>query len=112
MGGGLRANAVTISLLGFECTLLEIKSKDMNEKDKYMSFSITNHIYAFSRPSWSIAHGYGVCTLTLLYLSARSACTHTVELPAADREGVEGCMYSNMIFSFPLSLSQQWIIPT
>ena len=32
--GGLRAYALTISLLGFEWTWYEIKSKDMNEKGK------------------------------------------------------------------------------
>ena len=30
--GDLRAYALTLSLLGFECTWYEIKSRDMNEK--------------------------------------------------------------------------------
>ena len=36
--GGLRAYALTSSLLGFECTWYEIKSRDMNEKGKEFSF--------------------------------------------------------------------------
>ena len=40
--GGLRAYAMTISLLGFECTCYEIKSRDTNEKGTF--FFITNHI--------------------------------------------------------------------
>ena len=32
--GGLRAYALTLPLLGFKCTLYEIKSRDMNEKGK------------------------------------------------------------------------------
>ena len=80
--GGLRAYALTLPLLGFECTWYEIKSRDMNEKGKEFIF-YKQTIYAFSRPSWSIAHG--VCTLPCpcSYPSARSACTHTVVLPAA-----------------------------
>ena len=69
--GGLRAYALTIPLLGFECTWTEIKSRDMNEKGKGL-FSITNHI--------CLQQGFMVpCS----YPSARSACTHTVVLPAA-----------------------------
>ena len=105
--GGLRAYALTLPLLGFECTWYEIKSRDMNEKGK--EFIFYNKPYAFSRPSWSIAHG--VCTLPCpcSYPSARSACTYTVVLPdAAWAEGwrggrVEGCMYSNVLFLFPLN---------
>ena len=36
--GGLRAYALTLPLLGFECTLYEIKSRDMNEKGKESIF--------------------------------------------------------------------------
>ena len=36
--GGLRAYALTLPLLGFECTWYEIKSKDMNEKGKEFIF--------------------------------------------------------------------------
>ena len=63
--GGLRAYALTIPLLGFECTWTEIKSRDMNEKGKEFIF-YNKPYYAFSRASWSIAHGHGVCTLSLL----------------------------------------------
>ena len=100
--GGLRAYALTLALLGFECTWYEIKSRGMNEKGK--EFIFYNKPYAFSRSSWSIAHG--VCTLPCpcSYPSARSACTHTVVLPAAAlAKGVEGCMFSNVFFLFPLN---------
>ena len=36
--GGLRAYALTLPLLGFECTWYEIKSTDMNEKGKEFIF--------------------------------------------------------------------------
>ena len=36
--GGLRAYALTLPLLGFECTWYEIKSRDMNEKGKEIHF--------------------------------------------------------------------------
>ena len=36
--GGLRAYALTLPLLGFECTWYEIKSRDMNEKGKEFIF--------------------------------------------------------------------------
>ena len=35
---GLRAYALTLPLLGFECTWYEIKSRDMNEKGKEFIF--------------------------------------------------------------------------
>ena len=34
----------------------------MNEKGKDLIFFDKPYIYAFGRPSWSIAHGHGVCT--------------------------------------------------
>ena len=37
-GKGLRAYALTLPLLGFECTWYEIKSRDMNEKGKEFIF--------------------------------------------------------------------------
>ena len=37
----------------------------MNEKEKDLIF-YDKPYHAFSRPSWSIAHGHGVCTLFLL----------------------------------------------
>ena len=59
----LRHN-LTLPLLGFKCTLYGIKSRDMNEKGKdFISYN-KPYKYAFSRPSWSIAHG--VCTQSLL----------------------------------------------
>ena len=36
--GGLQAYALTLPLLGFECTWYEIKSRDMNEKGKEFIF--------------------------------------------------------------------------
>ena len=36
--GGLRAYALTLPLLEFECTWYEIKSRDMNEKGKEFIF--------------------------------------------------------------------------
>ena len=36
--GGLRAYALTLPLLGFECTWYEIKYRDMNEKGKELIF--------------------------------------------------------------------------
>ena len=36
--GGLRAYALTLPLLGFECPWYEIKSRDMNEKGKELIF--------------------------------------------------------------------------
>ena len=52
----------------FKCTWFEIKSRDMNEKGK--DFIFYNKPYAFSRSSWSIAYGHGVCTLDLTLLPA------------------------------------------
>ena len=39
----------------------------MNEKGKDVIFYNKTYLYAFSRPLWSIAHGPGVCTLSLLH---------------------------------------------
>ena len=36
--GGLRAYALTLTLLGFECTWYKLKSRDMNEKEKEFIF--------------------------------------------------------------------------
>ena len=95
--GGLRAYALTLPLLGFECTWYEIKSRDMNEKGKEFIF--------YNKPYMPTAglHGllHGMCTLPCpcSYPSARSACTHTVVLPAAAwAEGWRGActqMYSS-----------------
>ena len=74
--GGLRAYALTLPLLGFECTWYEIKSRDMNEKGKEFIF--------YNKPYMPIAGLHGplhmVCALSPVpcsYPSARSACTHT-----------------------------------
>ena len=96
--GGLRAYALTLPLLGFECTWYEIKSRDMNEKGK--EFIFYNKPY---RPMpLAGLHGplHMVCALCpCSYPSARSACTHTVVLPAAAwAEGWRGActqMYSS-----------------
>ena len=55
---------VALPLLGFKYTCYEIKSRDVNEKEK--DFIFYNKPYAFGRPSWSIAHGHGVCTKSVL----------------------------------------------
>ena len=70
-------------------------------------FPITNHyIYAFSRPSWSIAHGHGVCTQSVpaptLSLDLH-AHTHTGIACCCLGRGVDGCMYSNIFFLFHLN---------
>ena len=81
--GGLRAYALTLSLLGFECTWYEIKSRDMNEKGKDFIFYYKPYL-----PSAGLhgplhmarcVHSVSPCS----YPSARSACTYTVVLPAA-----------------------------
>ena len=58
--GGLRAYALTLPLLGFECTWYEIKSRDRIRKERN-SFSITNH----NMPSAGL-HGplHMVCALS------------------------------------------------
>ena len=72
--GGLRAYALTLPLLGFECTWYEIKSRDMNEKGKDFIFC--------NKPDMPSAGLHGslhmVCALCPCpHPSARSACTHT-----------------------------------
>ena len=92
--GGLRAYALTLPLLGFECTWYELKSRDMNEKGKEFIF--------YNKPYMPSAGLHGplhmVCALSPAP-SARSACTHTVVLPAAAwAEGWRGActqMYSS-----------------
>ena len=60
----------------------------------------------FSRPSWSIAHGHGVCTQSVpastlaLDLYAH---THTGTACCCWGREVEGCMYSNIFFLFLLN---------
>ena len=99
--GGLRAYALTISLLGFKWTWYEIKSKDMNEKGKDFIFCNKSYMLQqafmvhFTWP-WCV-HSDPTPTLAL------DLHAHTVVLPAAAWAGVEGCMYSNIIFSFPLN---------
>ena len=89
--GGLRAYALTLPLLGFKCTWYEIKSGDMNEKGK--DFIFYNKPYAFSRPSWSIAHG--VCTLSLLPAPtlALDLHTHTAAAWVEGWRGVLKCIF-------------------
>ena len=81
---GLRAYTLTLSLLGFKCTHYDIKSNDMNEKEK--DFISSNKSYMPSAGLHGPLHMAMVCALCpapCSYPSARSACTHTVALPAA-----------------------------
>ena len=100
--GGLRAYALTLPLLGFECTWYEIKSRDMIEKGKEFIFYNKPHM-----PSAGL-HGplHMVCALSPVPAPtlALDLHTHTVVLPAAAwAEGWRGActqMYSSY---FPLN---------
>ena len=96
--GGLRAYALTLPLLGVRCTWYEIKFRDMNEKGK--DFIFYNKQAFMVHCTWpGCVHSVCPCS----YPSARSACTHTVALPACLGRGVEGCMNSNIFFLFPFN---------
>ena len=99
--GGLQAYALTISLLGFECTRYEIKSRDMNEKEKDFIY-ITNHIClqhaVMVHCTWCVHSVPAPCSHPI----TRSACTHTVALPAAAwPEGWRGA-YTKIYSSYSL----------
>ena len=102
---GLRAYALTLPLLGFECTWYEIKSRDMNEKGKEFIF--------YNKPYMPSAGLHGplhmVCALSpvpaptlVLDLHAHTQ-LYCLLLLGRRGGGVEGCMYSNVFFLFPLN---------
>ena len=113
----LQAYSLTLPLLGFKSTWYEINctSRDMNEKGNNFIF-YNNHIclqQAFLVHCTWCLHSVGSCS----YPSTRSACTHTVALPAAAwAEGwrvVYPQIYSPYsLWMIDLSLTLIWICPS
>ena len=101
--GGLRAYTLTLPVLGFECTWYEIKSRDINEKGKEFIF--------YNKPYMPSAGLHGplhmVCALSpvpaLTLALDLHAHTHSCTACCCFGKGVEGCMFSNVFFLFPLN---------